>query len=387
MYSLTAEQRMIQEMTRSYARDKLAPRAAGLDESGEWPKEAWAEMASLGLLGMMVPEEYGGSSMDCLSYCIAMEEVSVACASTSTGLSVQNSLVCDPIVKFGNEEQKRRYLPRLASGDLVGCYCLTEPGSGSDAASLTTTCRKVGDGWVLNGTKQFITNGPEAGLAIVYATMDPGEGHRAICAFLVDRDCPGYRVGKVEKKMGIRGSSTSEILLEDCRVPESALLGKEGRGFVVAMATLDGGRIGIACQALGIARAALEESHAYSQQREAFGQPIAAQQAIQWKLADMITRVDASRLLVWRAAALRDGGHKHAIEASMAKLHASESARVCANEAVQIHGGYGYIREYAVERLYRDAKITELYEGTSEIQRLVIASNLLKGVYRGADLP
>ncbi len=386
-FKLSDEQRMIQEMVRSFADDKLKPRAEALDRDAVFPWDSWNEMGELGLLGMVVDEEHGGPGMDNLSYVTALEEIAVGCAATSTAMSVQNSLAIFPINNFGNDEQKAKYLPPMAAGELVGCYGLTEPGAGSDAGSLRCACEKKGDTWILNGAKQFITNAPEAGVAIIYATSDTSLKTRGINAFIVDKDCPGYSIGKHEDKMGIRGSSTASIVMEDCEVPAENLLGQEGRGFVVAMATLDGGRIGIATQALGIARAALEAAAAYAQEREQFGGPIARLQAIQWKLADMACRIDAVRLLIRRAAWLKDNGQKHTIEASMAKLMAAETAVWCSNQAVQIHGGYGYTKEYVVERLYRDAKITDLYEGTSEIQRLVIAANLLKGKYRGADTP
>jgi butyryl-CoA dehydrogenase len=315
--------------------------------------------------------------MDHVAYVLAMEEVARACASTAAIMSVNNSLVCDPILRYGTEEQKRRYLPVLASGRELGCYCLTEPQAGSDAASLQTTARLDGDRWVLNGTKVFVTNAREAWVFIVYARTEEVPGARGISAFLVERDYPGITVGKVERKMGLLASSTCEVLLEDCRVPRENLLGARGEGFKVALSTLDGGRIGIAAQAVGIARAALEESVAYAKERRQFGRPIAEFQAIQWKIADMATRIEAARLLALRAAWLRDQGKRCTVEASMAKLFASETAMFAAHQGVQIFGGYGYIKDYPVERYFRDAKITEIYEGTSEIQRMVIARNLL----------
>ncbi len=386
-FSLPDEHKMLQDMVRSYAQEKLVPRAEGLDREGHFPWDSWKEMAELGLLGMVVPEQYGGPEMDNLAYVTALEEIATGCASTATAMSVQNSLAIFPIHHFGNDAQKEKYLPPLATGETVGCYGLTEPMSGSDAAAMRMTWVKNGDRYVLNGAKQFITNAPEAGIAVIYAVSDPKLRHKGINAFIVENSFPGYSIGKHEDKMGIRGSTTASIVLEDCEVPEENLLGQENKGFTVAMATLDGGRIGIATQALGIARNALEEAVKYSQEREQFGGPIANLQAIQWKLADMATRIDACRLLIRRAAWLKDQGQRHTIEASMAKLMSAETAVWCTNQAVQIHGGYGYTKEYTVERLYRDAKITDLYEGTSEIQRLVIASNLLKGLYRGADTP
>ncbi len=386
-FSLNETQQMLQEMVRSFANDKLVPRAEALDREGHFPWDSWKEMAELGLLGMVVPEEYYGPGMTNLDYVTALEEVAVGCASTSTAMSVQNSLAIFPIQNFGSDAQKETYLPKLATGEWVGCYALTEPGAGSDAASLRCSAERKGDTWILNGTKQFITNSPEAQVAVVYATVDPALRTKGICAFIVEKDFPGYSIGKHEDKMGIRGSTTAPIVLEDCEVPAENMLFEEGRGFTVAMATLDGGRIGIATQALGIARAALEAAVAYAGEREQFGRPIASLQAIQWKLADMAMKIDAARLLIRRAAWLKDQGMRHTMEASMAKCMASEAAVWCTNQAVQVHGGYGYTKEYVVERLYRDAKITDLYEGTTEIQRLVTATNLLKGAYRGADTP
>jgi len=386
-FKLNETQQMLQDMVRSFADEQLKPKAEELDREGGFPWDSWRAMGELGLLGMVVPEQYGGPEMCNLDYVTALEEIAVGCASTSTAMSVQNSLAIFPVQNFGNEEQKAKYLPLMATGEWVGCYGLTEPGAGSDAGSLRCSCVKKGDRWILNGTKQFITNAPEATLAVVYATKDPAMKYKGICAFILEKDFPGYSIGKHEDKMGIRGSTTAPIVLEDCEVPAENLLFEEGRGFTVAMATLDGGRIGIATQALGIARAALEAAVAYAQEREQFGAPIARLQAIQWKLADMAARIDSARLLIRRAAWLKDQGERHTMEASMAKMMASETAVFCANQAVQIHGGYGYTKEYVVERLYRDAKITDLYEGTTEIQRLVVATNLLKGLYRGATTP
>jgi len=330
------------------------------------------------LCGMMVPEAYGGAGFDGVSYVIAIEEVSKACASTGVILSVNNSLFCAPLLRFGNEGQKRKYLAPHARGEKNGAYCLTEPGCGSDAAALRTLARRNGDRYVLTGNKVFVTNGVAAHTFVVYATLDPALRHKGICAFIVERDSPGLRLGKPEHKMGITCSGSVEIVLDGCEVPVDNLLGYEGEGFKIAMSTLDGGRIGIAAQAIGIGQAALEESLRYSRQREAFGQPIADFQAIQWKLADMATELEAARLLAYRAAWLRDQQKRCSLETSMAKLFASEACMRAAKEGVQIHGGYGYINEYPVERLFRDAKITEIYEGTSEIQRLVIAKEILK---------
>ncbi len=376
-FALSEEHRLVQQTARDFATREILPVASRLDAEHRFPAEIVRGLAELGLMGVMVPEEYGGAGMDNVAYVLAMEEVARACASTAAILSVNNSLVCDPILRYGTEPQKRRYLPVLASGREIGCYCLTEPQAGSDAASLQTTGRLDGDSWVLNGTKVFVTNAREAWVFIVYARTEPEPGARGISAFIVERDHPGISVGKVERKMGLLASSTCEVLLQDCRVPRDNLLGAPGEGFKVALSTLDGGRIGIAAQAVGIARAALEESVAYARERRQFGRPIAEFQAIQWKIADMATRIDAARLLTLRAAWLRDQGKRCTAEASMAKLFASETAMFAAHQGVQIFGGYGYIKDYPVERYFRDAKITEIYEGTSEIQRLVIARNLL----------
>jgi len=377
-FNLTEEQKMIREMVRNFAEKEVAPMAEKIDESETFPAQNVRRMAELGLLGMMIPQEYGGSGLDVLSYVIAIEEIARFCASTAVIMSVNNSLVCDPIYKFGTEEQKKKFLIPLARGEKLGCFCLSEPGTGSDAAAQKTVAIKKGNEWVLNGTKNFITNGPQADVAIVFAMSDRSKGHRGISAFIVEKGTPGYTVGKIEKKLGIRGSSTSQIILEDCRVPEENMLGNEGEGFKIAMSTLDGGRIGIASQALGIARGAYEDALSYAKQREAFGQPISNFQGIQWMLADMAVRIDAARLLIWRAALLKQGGQKYTKEAAMAKLFASETAMWTVTKAVQIHGGYGYIKDYRVERFFRDAKITEIYEGTSEIQRNVIAREILK---------
>ncbi|GMV43422.1 MAG: acyl-CoA dehydrogenase [Myxococcales bacterium] len=382
---LTEEQQMMREMARSFAEREVRPVAAELDETGRFPVELVRKMAELGLMGVAVPEEHGGAGMDNLSYAIAMEEVCRACASTGVIMSVNNSLVCDPILTFGTAEQKAQWLVPLAQGRLLGCFALSEPGTGSDAAAQTCMIRPDGDHYVVNGTKNWITNGPEADVCVLIGMQEPAKGVRGITSLIVDMKTPGVSVGKHENKMGIRGSGTSSIMFDDARFPRSALLGKEGDGFRVAMNTLDGGRIGIAAQALGIARAACEDAVRYATERKAFGGPIADLQAIQHKIADMATEIDAARLLVWRAAALKDqakkdGRTKFGKEAAMAKLFASEmSHRVC-HQALQIHGGYGYVKEYAVERYYRDQRITELYEGTSEIQRLVIARAVIKEI-------
>jgi butyryl-CoA dehydrogenase len=377
-FQLTREQEMLRETVRAFAEEVLKPRAAEFDRTREFPIDNYRRCAELGLCGMMVPETYGGAGFDGVSYVIAIEEVSRACASSGVILSVNNSLFCAPVLRHGTEAQKRKYLVPHARGEKIGAYCLTEPDCGSDAAALRTLARKEGDRYVLKGNKVFVTNGVAAHTFVVYATLDPKLRHRGICAFIVERDSPGLRLGKPEHKMGITCSGSVEIVLDGCEVPSENLLGAEGEGFKIAMSTLDGGRIGIAAQAIGIGRAALEESLAYSQGRRAFGQRIADFQATQWKLADMATELEAARLMAYRAAWLRDQQTRCSLETSMAKLFASEVCVRAAKEGVQIHGGYGYINEYTVERLFRDAKITEIYEGTSEIQRLVIAKEILK---------
>ncbi len=374
---LTEEQSMLQTSVRAFAKEHIAPHAAELDESGAFPHQQVRGMAELGLLGVAVPSEYDGAGMDTVSYALAMEEISAACASCGVIMSVNNSLVLDPLMKFGTEEQKRRYVPSLAKGEMLGCFALSEPGTGSDAAAQSTVAKRDGNGWVLSGTKNFITNGAEAKLCIVFAMGDKSKGTKGINAYLVPADSPGYSVAKNEKKLGIKASSTSQINLEDVRVGEDALLGKEGEGFKIAMSTLDGGRIGIASQALGIARAAFEEARDYAKERVAFGKPIAELQAIQFMLADMAVQIDAARLLVLRAATLKDAGVRFGKESSMAKLYASEMSGRVTNKALQIYGGYGYCKDFPAERHFRDARITEIYEGTSEIQRLVIARSVL----------
>lgn len=375
---LTEEQKMIQKMTRDFTDEKVKPLAAELDETSRYPQELVEEMAQLGLMGVAIPEEYGGAGMDNICYALALEEISRGCASTGVIMSVNNSLVCDPVFKNGNDDQKKRFLTPLAAGDKLGCFGLTEPQAGSDATNQKTNAVRDGDNWVLNGRKNFITNGAEADVAVIFAMSDPEKKHRGISGFIVEKNTPGFSVPKVEKKLGINASSTAELLFEDCRIPAENLLSEEGKGFRIAMETLDGGRIGIAAQALGIARAALEASVRYAQEREQFGQAIAKFQAIQFMISDMATEIDAARLLTYRAAYLKDKGARHSSESAMAKLFASEVAMRVTTKAIQVHGGYGYIKEYPVERHFRDAKITEIYEGTSEVQRMVIAADLLK---------
>ncbi len=377
-FALTEEQRMIQEAAREFAENEIAPVAAHHDETRQPPLDLVRKLGELGFLGMNVPDAYGGAGLDMVSYILAVEEVSRACASTGIIMSVNNSLVCFPIETYGSEDQKQRYLPKLTKGEWLGAYALSEPGTGSDAANQKTVAVRDGDAYVLNGTKNFITNGGFADIFVVFAMTDTAKRVKGITAFIVEKTTPGFAVGKREKTLGIRASSTVEIVLTDCRVPVANMLGGEGGGFRVAMSTLDGGRIGVAAQAIGIARAAMEESIRYAKERQAFGQPIGQFQAIQWMLANMATEIDAARLLTLRAAATKDAGQRYTTEAAMAKLFASEVAMRAVKDAVQVHGGYGYLADFPAERHYRDAKITEIYEGTSEVQRLVIAQGLLK---------
>jgi butyryl-CoA dehydrogenase len=374
---LSPRQEMFRNMVRDFAEKEVAPRAAVVDAEARFPAETIRMMGELGLMGVTIPEEYGGAGADSICYVIAIEEISRACASTGVIMSINNSLVCDLIHKFGDEGQKRRFLIPLARGERLGCFCLSEPDAGSDASNLRVTALAEGDHFVLSGVKNFITNGKEADIAIVFATVGHHLKHKGICALVVEKGTPGLHVLKEESKLGIRGSSTCQLLFEQCRVPRANLLGEIGEGFRIAMVSLDGGRIGIAAQAVGIARAALEASLEYARGRVQFGRPIAAFQAIQFLLADMATRIDAARLLTYRAASLRDCGAPYTKEGSMAKLSASEVAMWVTTKAIQIYGGYGYITDYPVQRHFRDAKVTEIYEGTSEIQRLVIAGQLL----------
>ena len=378
-FDLSEEQEIFKSTVHEFAAREILPIAPELDEKEQYPRATIAKMAELGLLGLLVPEEYGGAGATTLDYVLAIEEISWADASHSVVISVNNSLVCEPILRFGTDAQKRRFLRPLAQGEYVGAYCLSEPTSGSDASNMNTQARRDGDGYVLNGTKSWITNGGEAGLYLVYAlTNQDVPKAKGITCFLVPADTPGLRAGAKEKKLGIRASSTTQIFFEDCGVPADLVLGNVDEGFRIAMATLDGGRIGIGAQALGIAQRALDESVRYAKEREAFGHPIADFQGLQWRLADMATRVESARLLVYRAARMKDAAQSFAKEASMAKLYASETAMFCAHAAVQMFGGYGFVRDYPVEKLFRDAKITEIYEGTSEVQRLVISRHVLK---------
>jgi butyryl-CoA dehydrogenase len=377
-FNLTEEQAMIRDMARSLAESELLPRATKHDRQEHVDPEVFERMKELGLWGLTVPSEYGGAGLGNFELSLVLEEVNRACASTGVTLSVHNSLVCGPLKRFGTEAQKKQWLPRLASAEIYGAYCLTEPNAGSDAAALETSARLEGDRWVLNGTKIWVTNGGIAGVFVVYARTDPKASKaKGISAFIVPRDTAGVSVGKHEKKTGIRASSTTEVLFENARIPKGNLLGELNKGFAVAMDTLDGGRIGIAAQAVGIARACLEAAIKYAKEREQFGQPIGNFQAIQWKLADMSTRIDAARMLTLKAAWLRDRGEKCTQAASQAKLFASQTANFAADECLQIHGGAGYTDHFIVERLFRDARITEIYEGATDIQRIVIARSVL----------
>ncbi len=378
-FELTEEQKMIQEMAHDFAEKEIKPKAPELDKTERHPTEIIQKMSELNLMGIAIPDTYGGGGADVVSYVLALEEISWGCASVGVIMSVNNSLVCDPIYTFGTEEQKKKFLTPLASGKKLGCFGLTEPEAGSDAAAQKTTAILQGDVWVINGKKNFITNGNVADYCVLMAMTDRSKGYKGISSFIVDCKAPGFTVGVVEKKLGIKASGTAELILEDCRIPKENLLGEVGQGFYVAMNTLDGGRIGIAAQANGIAKAALEAAIAYAKTRTQFGNPISKFQAIQWMIADMATELEAARLLTLRAAFLKDHKQRYEKEAAMAKLFASETANRIATKALQIHGGYGYIQEYNVERHFRDARITEIYEGTSEIMRLVIANNILKG--------
>jgi butyryl-CoA dehydrogenase len=375
---LTEEQKMLQKTVREFAESEVRPLAKELDETGHFPHELFRKAAELGLTGVAFPESEGGTGFDHLAYSIVIEEISRCCASTGVILSVQNSLFCDPIHRYGTDEQKKKFLLPFTRGEKIGCYALTEPQAGSNAAALETKAARKGDKYVLNGTKAWITNGGVADAAIVYVNTDPAKGEKGITAIMVEKSTPGFKVGKEEKKLGINATACCELVFTDCEVPVSNRIGNEGDGYKVALSTLDGGRIGIAAQATGIAQGAFEAALKWSQERMAFGHPIAQFQAIQFMLADMATEIDAARLLVRKAAWKQDSGSRFSLEASTAKLFASEMATRVAHKAIQIHGGYGYSREYPVERAYRDARITEIYEGTSEIQRLVIAAWVLK---------
>ena len=374
---LSEEQRMIQAVAREFAEKEVRPIAAAIDEEARFPHETVRRMGELGLMGIGVPEAGGGSGSDTVAYVAALEEIAKACASHAAIMSVNNSLYCDPVNAHGTEEQKERFLAPFASGRKLGCFSLTEPEAGSDAQNQSTLAVRDGDHYVLNGRKIFVTNGREAAVALVFAQTDRAKGRHGISAFLVEKGTPGFSVVKTEDKLGIRASDTAELLFEECRVPAANRLGAEGEGFHIALATLDGGRVGIAAQAVGIAAAAYEASVAYARERKSFGVPIGQHQMVQWMLADMAVGLEAARMLTWRAACLKDEGTPFSAEASMAKLFAAETAMRVTTDAIQVHGGYGIVKEYGVERHFRDAKITQIYEGTSQIQKLVIARHLL----------
>ncbi|WP_420995291.1 acyl-CoA dehydrogenase family protein [Cupriavidus sp. 30B13] len=375
-HEFTEQQAMIRDTARAFAGERLAPHAAAWDRAGRLPPEVVAEMGALGLLGMIVPEEWGGTYTDYVAYALAIEEIAAGCAACATLMSVHNSVGCGPILHYGSQAQKARYLPALAAGEVIGAFCLTEPQAGSEAHNLRTRARAAEDGWVLDGSKQFVTNGQRAGVAIVFAVTEPAQGKRGLSAFVVPTDTPGFIVHAPERKLGIRASDTCAITLEGCRVPHDALLGEPGEGLRIALSNLEGGRIGIAAQALGIARSAFEAACRYAGERVQFGRALREHPPIANMLADMATELNAARLLVHRAAHMRTAGQPCLSEASQAKLYASELAERVCSKALQIHGGYGYLEDYPVERHYRDARITQIYEGTSEIQRMLIARSL-----------
>jgi alkylation response protein AidB-like acyl-CoA dehydrogenase len=369
---LTPEQEMIRDTVRDYAREQLAPFAAEWDRTSHFPREALDGLAHMGLYGVCIDERWGGAGLDHVSLALALEEIAAGDGSCSTIVSVQNSVVCAPIQRFGSDAQKERWLAPLATGEKLGCFCLTEPHVGSDAAAIRMRADRDGDHWVLNGVKQFITTGKHADVAIVFAVSDRNAGKKGISAYIVPTDTPGYMVARVEEKLGQKASDTAQIVFENCRVPATHMLGTEGEGYRIALANLEGGRIGIAAQAVGMARAAFEHAREYAKQRESFGKPIIEHQAVSFRLADMATQIDVARQMVLHAAALRDAGRPCLKEASMAKLFASEMAERVCSDAIQIHGGYGYVVDFPVERIYRDVRVCQIYEGASDIQRLVI---------------
>lgn len=373
---LSELQQQILEMTRSFARERLAPGAAERDRQHRFPREELTEMGELGLLGMLVPEAYGGSDTGTLAYAIAVEEIAAGDGACSTIMSVHSSVGCVPILKFGTEEQQQRFLPKLASGEWIGGFALTEPQAGSDASNLKTRARREGDHYVIDGAKQFITSGKNGHFIIVFAVTDPSAAKNGITAFIVPTDTPGYEVLRVEEKLGLNASDTCQIAFNGMKIPFENRLGEEGEGYRIALSNLEGGRIGIAAQSVGMAQAAFEAARDYAGERKAFGKPIAEHQAVAFRLADMATQIEAARQLVWHAASLREAGIPCISQASMAKLFASEIAERVCSDAIQIHGGYGYMRDYPVERIYRDARICQIYEGTSDVQRMVIARNL-----------
>ena len=373
---LTEEQCMIRDMAREFARERLLPNAARWDRESHFPAEELAEMGALGLYGMTVPEVWGGSETGYVAFALAIEEIAAGDGACSTILSVNNSVVCGPLLNFGSDYLKEKYLRPLASGRMLGCFCLTEPQAGSDAAALKTRALRDGDEYVINGTKQFITSGKHGQLAIVFAVTDPAAGKKGISAFAVPTDNPGYQVAVVEEKMGQHASDTAQIFFDDCRIPADHLIGEEGEGYRIALSNLEAGRIGIAAQSVGMARAAYQASLVYARERESFGRPIIEHQAVAFRLADMATQLEAAHLLVMQAAELRDANRPCLKEACMAKLFASEAAEKICSDAIQVHGGYGYLKDFPVERIFRDVRISQIYEGTSDIQRMVIARNL-----------
>ncbi len=376
-FELTEAQRLIRDAVREFAEKELAPIAGELDRRQQFPEKPLQRLAELGILGMTVPQEYGGAGADTVSGCLALMEISRACASTGVAVSLHNTLTCEIICHYGTETQRQKYLPSLCRGEILGAFSLTEPTSGSDAAGLRTTAVRTGDHYALNGTKMFVTNGSRAGAIILFASTDLSRGDKGITAFLIEPSFPGFRVGKREEKMGLRASDTAELVLEDCRVPVENRIGEEGEGFKIALSSLDHGRAGIAAQAVGMAQACLDAALRYAKERRQFGQPIAQFQAIQWKLANMATEIEAARLLTLRAAALKDRNLPCTTQASMAKLFASEMANRAAYESLQIHGGYGYLQDFPLERYARDARVLTIYEGTSEIHRLIVSRDLL----------
>jgi alkylation response protein AidB-like acyl-CoA dehydrogenase len=382
-FQLTEEQVMIQTMARDFARKVLLPSAMERDRSKAFPFESLQKMGELGFMGMMVPPQFEGAGTDTVSYVLALQEVAYACASTAVAMSVHNSIVCETIYRFGTEDQKETYLKPLAAGRILGAFALTEPHAGSDPVSQSATAEPGGDHYILNGTKRFITSGKNAGVVIVTAKTDKTKRHKGISAFIVEKGSPGFSVGRAEEKLGLCASDTTDLVFQHCRVPAGNLLGQEGDGFEIAMKALDGGRIGIAAQSVGLAQAALDAAVFYAKEREQFGQPISKFQGLRWILADMATELEAARQLTFFAAAKKDRGERHAMEASMAKLYASEMVNRVAAKALQIHGGYGYTKDYPVERFFRDARVFTIYEGTSEIQRIVIANHLLEDRYVG----
>jgi len=376
-YQLNEEQRMIRAMVREFARESVLPTAAERDLTGEFPADNLKKMGKLGLLGMNAPVEFNGAGVDTVSYCLALQEIAYACASTAVIMSVHNSVACGPINLFGSDYLRGKYLKKLATGEMLGSFALTEPGAGSDPVSQKTKAVRDGDSYTNNGNKMFITTGKNSHVTVATAYTDPEKKHRGISAFVVEKGTPGFSVGKEEKKMGLRASDTVELIFEDCRVPAENLLGQEGDGFLIAMTSLDGGRIGISSQSLGVAQACLDAAVGYAKERVQFGKTISQFQGLRWMIADMATQIEAARLLTFNAAAMRDRGENYSAAASMAKVFASEMANRTAYQALQIHGGYGYMQEYPVERYYRDARVFTLYEGTSEIQRTVIAKHVI----------